>query len=164
VRNPDGERKSRNKHEKLSFHYSGLEGSCCKVHPNAFEEVTLDQCRPHDLEGEFQTWDTRDPRPPELPILPHIAPSDVRPPGLLVVRAVLASNPLAEAVNCRLQNADSGVLRIGLNPGGMTPAILGNRPLIWLRPPVFRVFRKTVGILVTVLVELMAGALTEYRV
>jgi hypothetical protein len=93
--------------------------------------------------------------------LPHIAPSDIHPPGLLDDRAVIASNPLAEAVNCRLQNADSGVLRIGLNPGGMTPAILGNRPLIWLRPPIFR---KTVGIFVTVLVELMAGALTEYRV
>ena len=25
----------------------------------------------------------------ELPILPHIAPSDIHPPGLLVVRAVL---------------------------------------------------------------------------
>jgi hypothetical protein len=32
--------------------------------------------------------------PPELPILPHIAPSDIHPPGLLVVRAVLDSNRL----------------------------------------------------------------------
>ena len=40
----------------------------------AFEEVTLGQCRPHHLDGEFQTLDPRDPRPPELAILPHIVP------------------------------------------------------------------------------------------